>query len=200
MTNLHISKALSLPLDFVTSTQVVLAQKGKGKSHLLDVQAEELLERGQQVVIVDPTGAHWGLRTSADGKSAGYAIAIFGGEHGDAPLESTAGEVVADAIATEHFSAILDVTMLRKAEGLRFMAAFLETLYRRNKSPLHLFIDEADAYMPQKMFGPEQARCLGAAEDIVRRGRIKGIRDGATVMVIANPAAFLTRANGMAPP
>ena len=76
------------------------------------VQAEELLERGQQVVIVDPTGAHWGLRTSADGKSAGYAIAIFGGEHGDAPLESTAGEVVADAIATEHFSAILDVTML----------------------------------------------------------------------------------------
>lgn len=175
MTKLRISGSLSLPLDFVTSTQVILAQKGKGKSYTAAVEAEELLDANQQIVVVDPTGAHWGLRSSPDGKSSGYSIAVLGGEHADVPLEATAGEVIADAIAAEHFSAILDMSLFRKGEALRFMAAFLETLYRKNRSPLHLFIDEADSYCPQKMFGPEQARCLGAAEDIVRRGRIRGI-------------------------
>lgn len=173
---MNISPSLSIPLeDFVTSTQVVIAQKGKGKSHLAQVQAEELLGALQQVVAIDPTGAWWGLRSSKDGKSAGYPIAVFGGEHADLPLEPTAGEVIADAIATEHFSAVIDLTLFRKNEALRFMAIFLETLYRKNREALHLFIDEADVVAPQKTFSPEQARCLGASEDIVRRGRIRGI-------------------------
>ena len=175
MTKLKIADNLSLPLDFVTSTQVILAQKGKGKSYLASVQAEELLDAKQQVVAVDPTGAWYGLRSSPDGKSTGYPIAVLGGEHADVALEPTAGEVIAEAIATEHFSAIIDLTLFRKNEALRFMAAFLETLYRKNREPLHLFIDEADVVAPQKTWGPEQARVLGAAEDIVRRGRIRGI-------------------------
>lgn len=176
MKKLKISNTLSLPVDtFVTSTQAILAQKGKGKSYTASVQAEELLDAGQQVVVVDPTGAWWGLRSSADGQSKGYPIAILGGEHADVPLEATAGEVIADAIASEHFSAVIDLTLFRKNEALRFMALFLETLYRRNREALHLFIDEADVVAPQKTFSPEQARCLGASEDIVRRGRIRGI-------------------------
>lgn len=175
MTKLKISPTLSLPLDFVTSTQAILAKKGKGKTYKASVQAEELLDAGQQVVAIDPTGAWWGLRSSADGKAEGYPITIFGGEHGDVALEPTAGEVIADAIATEHFSAVIDLTLFRKGEALRFMAAFLETLYRKNRNALHLFIDEADVVAPQKTFGPDEARVLGACEDIVRRGRIRGI-------------------------
>jgi hypothetical protein len=133
-------------------------QKGQGQDLQGEVQAEELLDAHQQIVAVDPTGAWWGLRSSADGKSAGYPIAIFGGEHADVPLEATAGEVIADAIATEHFSAVIDLTLFRKGEALRFMAAFLETLYRKNRAPLHLFIDEADVVAPQKTFGPDEAR------------------------------------------
>jgi hypothetical protein len=171
---LEISDSFALPIDFVTWTQAILAKKGSGKSYTASVEAEELLELGQQVVIVDPVGAWWGLRSSADGKSAGLPIAVLGGEHGDVPLETAAGEVIAEAIATEHFSAILDLSLFRKGEALRFMAAFLETLYRKNREALHLFIDEADTVAPQKPFG-EEARTLGAAEDIVRRGRQRGI-------------------------
>jgi hypothetical protein len=173
--HLKISPTLSLPLDFVTSTQAILAKKGKGKTYKASVQAEELLDAQQQIVAIDPTGAWWGLRSSADGKHAGYPITIFGGEHGDVELQPTAGEVIADAIATEHFSAVIDLTLFRKGEALRFMAAFLETLYRKNRAALHLFIDEADVVAPQKTFGPDEARVLGACEDIVRRGRIRGI-------------------------
>lgn len=175
MTKLKISPTLSLPLDFVTSTQAILAKKGKGKTYKASVQAEELLDANQQIVAIDPTGAWYGLRSSADGKHAGYPVTIFGGEHADVPLEATAGEVIAEAIATEHFSAVIDLTLFRKGEALRFMAAFLETLYRKNREALHLFIDEADVVAPQKTFGPDEARVLGACEDIVRRGRIRGI-------------------------
>lgn len=171
---LKISDSFSLPLDFSGWTQAILAKKGSGKSYTASVEAEELLDAGQQIVVIDPTGAWWGLRSSSDGKSAGYPIAVLGGEHADVLLESTAGEVIADAIAAEHFSAIIDLSLFRKGESLRFMAAFLETLYRKNRDALHLFIDEADTVAPQKPFG-EESRVLGACEDIVRRGRIRGI-------------------------
>jgi len=188
MTKLHIAGGLDLALDFVTSTQAILAQKGKGKSYTASVEAEELLEAGQQVVVIDPTDAWWGLRSSADGRSRGYPIVVIGGDHGDLPLEHTAGEVLARAIADQHFSAILCTELLRKGEEQRFVAAFLDTLYRKNRHAMHLFIDEADVFAPQKPFG-EEAKTLGACEDVVRRGRKKGI--GCTL--ITQRAAVLNK-------
>src|SRR5205085_3412068 len=80
----------------------------------------------------------------------------------------------ASAIVADRFSAVLDLSLMRKGQMNRFMGAFLETLYRLNRAALHLFVDEADAVAPQKPFGDE-ARTLGAMEDVVRRGRIRGI-------------------------
>lgn len=174
MSKLKISESFGLPLDFVTQTQAILAKKGAGKTNTAVVQTEELLKAHQQVVIVDPTGAWWGLKSSADGKSAGYPVVIFGGEHADVPLEETAGEIVAHAIIEQRFSAILDLSLLRKGAMHRFMSAFLEALYRVNRVAMHLVVDEADTLAPQKPFGDE-ARTLGAMQDIVRRGRIRGI-------------------------
>lgn len=175
MKKLTISNTLSLPLDFLTSTQGILAKKRRGKSYLAQVEAEELLKAGQQVVVLDPTSAWFGLRSSADGKSAGYSITIFGGDHADAPLEPAAGEMIATAIVQEGFSAILDLSALRKGERLRFAADFIETLYRLNRAAMHLFIDEADVFAPQVPRDPQQARLLGATDELVRRGGIKGI-------------------------
>jgi hypothetical protein len=172
---IRISATLALPISFITSTQAILAKKRRGKSFTAQVEAEELLELGQQIVVLDPTGAWWGLRSAADGKSPGYAVTIFGGDHGDVPLEASAGEALAHAIVNERFSAVIDLSLLRKNERLRFSADFLETLYRLNRQAMHLFIDEADVVAPQKTFTPEQARCLGAADELVRRGGIKGI-------------------------
>jgi hypothetical protein len=57
---LHIGKNFSLPLDFVTQSQAILAKKRVGKSYTASVQAEELLKAGQQICVIDPTGAWWG--------------------------------------------------------------------------------------------------------------------------------------------
>jgi hypothetical protein len=175
MTNaLQISDSFSLPLEFVTQTQAILAIKRVGKSYTASVQAEELLKAGQQIVAIDVTGAWWGLRSNAQGNGAGFPILIAGGDHGDIPLEENAGEVLAEAIVSERFSAILDLSLFRKGAAQRFLAVFFETLYRKNRNAMHLFADEADFYAPQKPFG-EEARTLGAMNDIVRRGGIRGI-------------------------
>ena len=172
---LRVSNDLVLPADFVTSTQAILAKKRVGKTYTAQVLAEELLAAKQQVVVIDLTSAWWGLRSSADGSAAGYSITIFGGRHGDLPLEATAGEDLARAVVEDRFSAVLDVRLLKKGQRLRFIADFLETLYDRNTEAMHLFMDEADAYVPQQTFSPEQARALGAADELVRRGGIGGI-------------------------
>jgi hypothetical protein len=133
-----------------------------------------LLKLGQQIVVVDPTGAWWGLKSSADGKSAGFSIPVFGGEHADVPLEEHAGAVIANAVIAHRFSAILDLSLLRKGAMKRFMTSFMEEIYHKNREAMHIFVDEADLFAPQKPFKGDEVM-LGAMEDIVRRGGVRGI-------------------------
>ena len=171
---LQIAQDFALPVDLVTQTIGVLAKRGAGKSYTAAVLAEEMLGASLPVVIADPVGVFWGLRAAANGRDPGLPILIMGGDHGDVPLESTSGEMVADLVVDERVSAVLDLSRLRKGEQTRFMEIFAERLYQRNRQALHLVLDEADAFAPQRPMPGEQ-RLLGAIEDLVRRGRARGI-------------------------
>jgi hypothetical protein len=166
---LTIAPNLRLPLEAVTQTFTILAKRGVGKSYTASVMAEEMLKAGHTIIALDPTGAWWGLRSD-------YPVVIFGGEHADVPLEESAGEVIAKSIVENRFPAVLDLGLFRKGQMIRFMVAFAETLYRLNREAVHLFVDEADAFAPQaRNYGGDENRMLGAMEDIVRRGRKRGI-------------------------
>lgn len=178
-TVLSIARELILPIDAVTQTFGILAKRRAGKSYTARRFAEQLFEAGQQIVIVDPKGDWWGIRSSADGKSPGLPIVILGGEHGDVRLESGGGELVAKLVVEERVSLALDLSEFRKHEVATFMTGFLEALYRLKarenyRTPVMLIIDEADAVAPQRPQKGEE-RMLGAAEDIVRRGGQRGI-------------------------
>ena len=101
-------------------------------------------------------------------------MVIFGGDHADLPLAETAGELLADLVVDERVPAVLDLSTLSKSAARRFMTDFAERLYHRNRDPLHLVLDEADAFAPQRT-DPGGQRLLGAIEDLVRRGRARGI-------------------------
>ena len=176
---IKISKEINLPLEVVTQTIAILAKRRAGKSYTMRRLVEQLFEAGQQVILVDPKGDQWGIRSSSDGKKPGIPIVILGGEHGDAPLEVNAGEVVAKLVVEEQVSVLLDLSPFRKHEIATFMTLFLENIYRLKaqetyRTPCMLVIDEADAIAPQKPQKGEE-RMLGAAEDIVRRGGQRGI-------------------------
>lgn len=138
------------------------------------VMVEEMVKAGLPTCVVDPIGVWFGLRSSADGKSPGLPVVILGGEHGDAPLLPTAGAVVAEMLVEHPFPVVLDLSLMSKTKARQFMVDFLETLYHRNRKPLHLVLDEADRWAPQRVpKGGE--RLLGACEDVVRLGRARGL-------------------------
>lgn len=176
---IRLAPGLTLPVEVVTQAVAILAKRRAGKSYTARRLAEQLVKADQQIVIVDPKGDWWGIRAHRDGKGAGLPITILGGERGDVPLEKDGGELVARLVVEERVSALLDLSLFRKGEIATFMAAFLETLYRLKareayRTPVMLVVDEADAIAPQKP-QPNEARMLGAAEDIVRRGGQRGI-------------------------
>lgn len=185
MKQLHLSDKLNLPLETVTQAIGILAKRRAGKSYAARRLTEQLFKAGQQIVIVDPKGDWWGVRSAANGIDPGLPIVILGGEKGDVPLEVNAGEVVGKLVVEERVSVLLDLSLLRKHEVATFMADFLETLYRlkareQYRTPLMLIVDEADAIAPQSVKnlgikGGNVERMLGAAEDIVRRGGQRGI-------------------------
>lgn len=171
---------LKLPIDAVTQTFGILAKRRAGKSYLTRRLAEQLFgPGGQQIVIVDPKGDWWGIRSAANGKDPGLPVVILGGEKGDVRLERGSGSLVATLVAEDRVSLVLDLSEFRKSEIAVFMADFLENLYRLKardlyRTPVMLIIDEADAIAPQRPQKGEE-RMLGAAEDIVRRGGQRGI-------------------------
>ncbi|NHC36891.1 helicase HerA-like domain-containing protein [Scytonema millei] len=174
MSKLHIAPNLSIPLEAVTQTFAILAKRGAGKTYTALVIVEEMLEAGLQVVVIDPVGVCWGLRASVDGKSAGLPIIVLGGDRGDVEIEATWGAAIADFIIQEKQSVVIDLSNFSNNEMVHLIADFAERLYQKNRTPLHLVLDEADSFAPQKPLPGEQ-RMLGAIDKIVRRGRARGL-------------------------
>jgi hypothetical protein len=189
---IQLSSDVSFPLSFVTNTTAVLARRGAGKSYTASVIAEQVMEAEQPVIILDPLGAFWGLRSSADGKRPGYAVIVLGGRHGDVPLEPTAGKVVAALVVDKPGWYVLDLSLFESGAAQdRFAGEFLEALYRLKAgkpTAQLLIIDEADSFAPQRP-GPQQLHMLGAMESIVRRGRSRGLG----MVMISQRAAVLNK-------
>lgn len=174
---IRIARELSLPIDAVTQTLAQIGRKGAGKTYLAQLVAEQMLDAEAQVVVLDPVGNWWALRVGADGRSKGKDLFVLGGEHGDVPLTPESGAKVARFVVEKRVSAVLDVSGFREGERKRFAADFAEEFFHRKKtsrSPVHLVIEEAQKFIPQRC-GPDETRMLGAFENIVRLGRNYGI-------------------------
>lgn len=181
---LKISGELQLPIDAVTGTFGILATKGAGKSNAAVVMGEEMYDAGVPWVAIDPKGDWWGVRSSADGKGPGLPIVVFGGRHGDVPLEPTAGALLADLVLEQRLTCVLDVSQFTKADVVRFLLAFGTHLFRHADDaevvePLHLFLEEAHEYLPQQVSsrtdGGDIGKLVGAWQRIVKQGRFKGL-------------------------
>lgn len=179
---LKISDDLSLPIDAVTGTFCVVGIRGSGKSTTAAVMAEEMLKAKQQIVVLDPKDDWWGLRSSADGKSEGLPVTILGGSHQDAPLESTAGALVAELILNERISAIISTKHLSDGQRFRFTYDFCDFTYKHCREPMHIFMDEADQFAPQeRQFKVQrgdsvsESMMLSLVRRVIKQGRTSGL-------------------------
>lgn len=159
---------------------------GSGKTYTAKGFVEQVAAAGRRVCVLDPTGAWWGLRSSADGKKAGLPFVIFGGEHGDVPINEHTGAAVAKLIAEKNILAVVDVSGMMLSERKRFVTHFAETLFQLNRAPLHFVIDEADEFCPQNPQRGDEVM-LNRIDRIVRRGRSRGFR---VFMITQRPAVL----------
>lgn len=164
----------ALPADALDDRIAIIGKTGSGKTYAAKGFVERLLDSGVRIAIVDPLGVWWGLRASADGSAPGYPVIVFGGRHADVPITAEMGAALGRIIAREALVCVIDLSELgSNAARRRFMAAFSEALYEANEEPLHLVLDEADLWAPQRPL-PDQTGLLGHIEEIVRRGRVRG--------------------------
>jgi hypothetical protein len=172
-----LSPEITLPASAPTSTFAFLGTRRYGKTYSAGVMVEEFLDAGVQCVIIDPVGSWWALRLAADGKKKGISIPVFGGEHGDIPLEHTAGRLVAKLVVEKRISVVLDLSDLTDSQQRRFVTDFAKELFqlkKRNKSPLHLVFEECHEFFPQ-VFDASHMEMVGATKRLWKIGGNLGL-------------------------
>lgn len=175
---MKLAAKFSVP-DLTTETIGIIGKRGSGKSHTGTLVVEELLDLDSQVIVIDPIGGWWGLRAGADGlSSGGFSIPIFGGLHGDIPLEERSGALLADYLVENRLSGVIDLSDFSKSAMRRFVREFAERFYQlknKQRDPVHIVIDECDLFVPQRVDSQEMMPLVGAINDFVLRGRQRGI-------------------------
>ena len=164
-----------LPFSALDGRLAIVGTSGSGKTYAAKGLVERLLGRNARVCVVDPLGVWWGLREASDGASPPpFPMVVFGGSHADVPLNAGMGAVLGHLIGTHAVACVVDVSDLGSAAVRRaFMTVFTEALYAANTEPLHLILDEADLWAPQRV-QQDGYDLLGRVEEIVRRGRVRG--------------------------
>lgn len=165
----------------------IVGRSGYGKTNTAKGSGvEPLLAAKRRVGILDPTDSWYGLRTKPDGKTPAYKVVIFGGEHGDLPLNVNAGAVMGKALAHAPDSWIISLSEVEtEADRERFAVEFFEALYKHNRAPITLVVDEAETFAPQNADNPRQSIMTARLNQIVKRGRKRGFN---TWLITQRPA------------
>jgi hypothetical protein len=140
-----------------------------------------MCDAGLFFVTLDPVGKHWALRAGADGSEQGGKkdVWVFGGAHGDLPLEPAAGELIADT--SSNTPAVTSLT----SPGSRLTPSRTASRWRSRNGcsaarpgtpgfPLLVILEEAESFIPER---PQQGQqpMLGAFGRIMRQGRNHGL-------------------------
>ena len=67
-----------------------------------------LIGTGRQVVIIDPISSWWGVKHSADMKSAGLPVVLFGQQRADVEINVEMGETVAKFVLGTRHSLLIE--------------------------------------------------------------------------------------------
>ncbi len=160
-------------------------------SNAAAVMAEAMFAAGLPWVAIDPKGDWWGLRSNAAGDGPGLSVPIFGGLHGDLPLNPESGRLMSELIVEHNLTCILDVSRFSKAARIRFATDFALRLYEPHQAdpqPRHIFLEEADRLLPQRVT-QDMAPCVGAYSDLIRLGGAFGLG----VTLISQRAAVINK-------
>ncbi|HEY6030439.1 MAG TPA: hypothetical protein VIU44_07750, partial [Gaiellaceae bacterium] len=155
---------------------ILLGKTRSGKSSKARLIVEHCLERGQPVGIIDPKGDWWGIKLSASGRSAGFPVVIFGGEHADVKINEHSGAQVADLVATGNRPFLIDLGGWMPSKRTKFFVDFASAFFVKTRGRRVLAIDEVHNFAPQgRVLDPDAGKALHWANRLASEGGGKGI-------------------------
>ena len=185
-------RAFELPVEEVlTGRGAILGKSGSGKSNSASVLAEQLLERGLPLLIVDTDGEYYGLKEQFERLHAGAD------EECDIQVGPEHAERLAELALEEHVPIILDVSAYldedEASELIRETARHLFAKEKKRKHPFLLVVEEIHEYIPEGGGLDDTGQML---VKVAKRGRKHGL---GIVGISQRPADvkkdFITQAN-----
>lgn len=166
---------LAIPPACLKQHLVVLGKTGAGKSSALRHIVEHLLSKVKRVCIIDPKGDWHGLTSSADGKSEGFPVLMFGdfkNKRSDVPMDGRAGKTVAEVICSSNQSCVLGFRGWMPGDLTRFWIDFASTIFNHNAGELFLVVDEVHNFAAKgKIMDPDAGKCLHWTNRLASEGR-----------------------------
>jgi len=162
---------VQLPLvEVLTGRAFVTGKSGSGKSNSANVLAEEVLDRGYPLLIVDTDGEYWGLKEA-------YEMLHVGGDDGcDHQVGPEHGEWLAERALEDSIPIILDVSgFVDEDEADEVVYETLRHLFAKGKQlkrPYLTIVEEVHEYIPQQ---GSQSAAGDMVVKIGKRGRKHGL-------------------------
>jgi hypothetical protein len=171
---------LCFPVEVLNQHLVILGKTGAGKSSALRHVVEHLLAQKKRVCIVDPKGDWWGLKSSADGKDAGFPIIAFGDfkepKATDIPINPGSGKHVAELITGGNRPCIIGFRGWMPGQMTDFWIDFASTLFNSSQGELFVVIDECHNFAPKgKILDPKAGKVLHWSNRLLSEGRGLGL-------------------------
>ncbi|HEV7674355.1 MAG TPA: DUF87 domain-containing protein [Candidatus Angelobacter sp.] len=171
---------LCFPEKVLLQHLIALGKTGAGKSSALRHIVEHLLRHKKRVCIVDIKGDWWGLKSSADGKSAGFPVVAFGDfrepKAQDVPINAQSGKQVAELIASGNRPCIIGFRGWMPSQVTDFWIDFASTLFNKNEGELFVVISECHNYAPKgKVLDPKAGKVLHWTNRLLSEGRGLGM-------------------------
>lgn len=148
--------------ELVTGRTCVIGQSGSGKSYLIAVLCEQLLQNNIAFCIVDTEGEYFSLKEK-------FQMLWVGGEEADVNIEIDFYDLITQSIRN-NVPLILDVSdVLDQRKVVSGFAGKLYEIENEVRQPYLLIVEEADKFVPQSKDS------LKELEEISKRGRKRGL-------------------------
>jgi len=161
----------SLPVvEVLTGRGFITGKSGAGKSNSASVIAEELLDQGFPLLIVDVDGEYYGLKEQYE------MLHVGADEECDLQVSKEHAAKIAELALDENVPIILDVSGYldsTEAEALiQGVAQRLFALEKKRKKPFLMLVEEIHEYIPE---GGSLNECGQMLIKVAKRGRKHGL-------------------------
>ncbi|UIP01725.1 DUF87 domain-containing protein (plasmid) [Halobaculum sp. CBA1158] len=162
---------VTLPtVEVLTGRGFITGKSGSGKSNSASVVAEELLDRGFPILVVDTDGEYWGLKEEYE------VLHVGADEECDLQVGPEHAGKLAELALEQNVPIILDVSgFLDEDEGDALVRETARELFQREKKlkkPFLMLVEEIHEYIPEGGGLDETGRMLIR---VAKRGRKRGL-------------------------